>query len=1027
MTLSIAEAIHQAQDAVNGGDYASAAATCGQLVGQFPAWAAAWRVLGEAWREQGQHADAERAYTAATTRALRSPSAWLGLGLIAEDKGASESALAFCQVAWELAPQGQHLRETLTRVAMRRYGSDGELQYSRAALAQLHLNAGRLRRAAAEYRRALAALPDRVDLQAGLAECLWRMGQDGEAAARSRAILERFPEAVHALVILADIEHREGNARRAEELLKRLRAVDPDGAVAGAMAALNPHADRGWLELAPAGIPLVADFLPSTPIERPRIAPAPDFDYRPARQTGELPQPAIDDLEPISLEEFGAPAALPVAPQPAAELAFSAEPELTLPAEFLGVQPIDPAEFAAPAAPSPVVSDSFSLGEFDLPAGVEPLGELTPSEAAGLGFEDFSSIGTSMPTVPLAAAASFGDPFALDEPPATDEGFADVGNAGLFDELVTERGDATVPLEARIHADDLQQLSALASTFDTPVEPAATLAPVADEAASGDPLDDIASLAASLELEVAGALARAGENVATPVDAAGATPGTTELAAGGGTGTGYTSMLESIGAEGLSPFDPLQHGSEPQPGGFAGLDLGDLDADLQPFDAATPAPPAAAAADLGQITSDWDSIDDEILRAMPEDAVGGYTDMLRSLDEAGVAPFQVDDDDRPIETLAPFDPFEIDQLAAERPSELAAPLPDLGDLAPIGEDELVGGLQPFSVEEFDPFAGQAPAAPAAPSAIAGWESAGTSSLSAVPSDDDLTALLTPDDERLPEPPRLFDPEMATSLLAPGNQEPQIVVPPADEPPFVPPVTEEQDDTGFLRMMPGLTDAELDAALDATIAATRALPDRPVAPEPVAEPEPPALDVVPEPMAPGTELFNRARVVKQELVSEGVIRGNRELNGQGALTGMSTDDLTAAGAGLDPQLLDDDDDLLDDDIMLATGSTRDTTTLRAALAAAPDDDELHWWLAEALRERGEMDEAYTEYRWLIRNAPERHEMVLHALLDCVERDQTPEMAHRLLGDIYRRRGDVARASNHAALALQVRRRSVVRAR
>jgi hypothetical protein len=34
---------------------------------------------------------------------------------------------------------------------------------------------------------------------------------------------------------------------------------------------------------------------------------------------------------------------------------------------------------------------------------------------------------------------------------------------------------------------------------------------------------------------------------------------------------------------------------------------------------------------------------------------------------------------------------------------------------------------------------------------------------------------------------------------------------------------------------------------------------------------------------------------------------------------------------------------------------------------------------------------------------------------------PETAHRLLGDIYRRRGDVTRASNHAALALQVRRR------
>jgi hypothetical protein len=48
-------------------------------------------------------------------------------------------------------------------------------------------------------------------------------------------------------------------------------------------------------------------------------------------------------------------------------------------------------------------------------------------------------------------------------------------------------------------------------------------------------------------------------------------------------------------------------------------------------------------------------------------------------------------------------------------------------------------------------------------------------------------------------------------------------------------------------------------------------------------------------------------------------------------------------------------------------------------------------------------------------------VLRALTECVEHSQQPDMAHRLLADIYRRRGDVARASNHAALALQQRQR------
>jgi tetratricopeptide (TPR) repeat protein len=118
--------------------------------------------------------------------------------------------------------------------------------------------------------------------------------------------------------------------------------------------------------------------------------------------------------------------------------------------------------------------------------------------------------------------------------------------------------------------------------------------------------------------------------------------------------------------------------------------------------------------------------------------------------------------------------------------------------------------------------------------------------------------------------------------------------------------------------------------------------------------------------------------------------------------------------------DVDDD--DDDMLTGTGATRDTRTLRAALEVTPDDDELRWWLAEALRDRGDLDDAYGEYRWLIRNAPHRHDQILDALTESVDRDQMPETAHRLLGDIYRRRGDVTRASSHAALALQVRRRS-----
>jgi hypothetical protein len=196
------------------------------------------------------------------------------------------------------------------------------------------------------------------------------------------------------------------------------------------------------------------------------------------------------------------------------------------------------------------------------------------------------------------------------------------------------------------------------------------------------------------------------------------------------------------------------------------------------------------------------------------------------------------------------------------------------------------------------------------------------------------------------------------------------------------------------------------------------------------------------LRPDTEVFDRAREVKQELISSGVISGDRELS-----DGAATDELVKVADSIATRMLDDSDtdpvrdqDLIltrmlgetdaapdededeYDDIDVAFSAARDVATLRAALEITPDDGEMRWWLAEALREQGELSDAYSEYRWLIRHAPSWHDTVAQALNECVMRDQSSEMAHRLLGDIYRRHGDIGRASAHAAQALQQRKRT-----
>jgi hypothetical protein len=282
--------------------------------------------------------------------------------------------------------------------------------------------------------------------------------------------------------------------------------------------------------------------------------------------------------------------------------------------------------------------------------------------------------------------------------------------------------------------------------------------------------------------------------------------------------------------------------------------------------------------------------------------------------------------------------------------------------------------------------------------------------------------------------------------------PKAAAPQAEEPdPFaMPPSLSEADINEFFESSIAVTRQLPSDAQSMDIDAWPAEPNQPATFEPAAfeptpfrpEPfQPPAYESEPqvaqaEPSAPepaspapsltsalrpNTEVFTRARAVKLGLMSEGRIGGTRELG-----EGITTEELVAMEnrlktRNLPEELGDSFDEDDDDDLLSATGATRDTRTLRAALEVTPDDDELRWWLAEALRDRGDLEDAYTEYRWLIRHAPHRHDQILEALNESVEHDQMPETAHRLLGDIYRRRGDVTRASSHAALALQVRRR------
>jgi tetratricopeptide (TPR) repeat protein len=972
MTLTIAEALHQAQEAINGGNYGAAVSTCRRLVAQFPSYVAAYQLLGEAYREQGQIAEAEGAFSAALLRHQRHPGAYLGLGLVADDRGTPESALAFSQVAWELAPNQGHLRENLTRLAMRRYGSDGELQYSRAALAQLHVNSSRLSRAVAEYRVALAALPDRVDLQLGLAECLWRLGQDAEARSLCLAVLESYSESAPALVMLADIEQRAGATAQASQLLERLRAADPDGAIGAAMLARNPRADRAFVELPAGSVPgLTAEDVVVTP-GPVRIAPAPDFGgFVPRAQ--EIATPSMEALQPITLEELGGGS--PGLPQQAFD---------DLGIDDAGLQPITleelggvPEGYQRPSAadlgiePSALPTDEPVAGqavELDLDAidalnGVEPLG-------LG-GFEDFSG--------------------------RAETPFAPTGETSLEAQLPQEGTGIGREIAAGLDAGFDQLLAAAPAPPARPAEQILPIVPTTPDAS--EPADDIAALAAALESDVADAISRAGEPVPPPAPSA------------AGTTTGFTSMLRSLDQQGLQPFDPRAAATAESP-----LPSTD-DQIVEEAQSGTP-----STDEFGRISRGWDTIDEEIAAAVPEGIQHGYTDELRALNEIGLAPFELEEGaPQPTEPYLAF-AGEVDLPAPDapptQPHAALAELPLVSQPADAGvedDEELPGDLQPFSFEEFD--ASRASATPG-PFSFGHGTIQSSQTTSIVPSDTDLEALLASEEDDLPAlaPARAASLEPPTPLLT-ADDEAAVLARGED--------AGETPGSNLLHLVPELPGDEFAGLAESSVAVTRELENQGLdIDEAVAAPRapdvPPAvtdLDVPPS-LKPGTELFLRARRAKQDLMTDGVIAGDRELDA------LSTRDLERIEDMIPTRQLEGGSSELDLNHLVSTATVvpGDTDSLRAELASHPHDPELHWWLAEGLREEGDIGAAFSEYRWLIRNAPERHDAVIAALLTCVDREQEPEAAHRLLGDVYRRRGDVTRASTHAALALHSHRRA-----
>jgi tetratricopeptide (TPR) repeat protein len=615
----LTQAVNQAEEAIESGNYGGAIEACQRILGHFPEFAGAHRIMGDAYAEQGEHEAAREAYQRTLERDPQSIPAHLGFGMLAEDAGDQETALAYFQVAWEIDPRRRDLREHVSRISQQLYGADGRLYLTRAALASLHFHAGRWDRAVSESAQVLQEFSSRIDIQVRLAEALWRRGDDQQARQVCTTVLRSLPQAVVPLLMLADIHRREGDNAGSDDFLKQARDIDPDGVRAAdlMMVGFDDQADFLSVE----SIPTIDD---QVVLEEPaRYAPAPDFT---AADAEDIPPAAAAPQEDVVIPEQqrGAPDLSGIEPS--------------------GVQPFRWED---------VGDEDLEMSDLD-----GQLPEIHPSAAHVTGFDDFS-----LPTDEELEQARPGE-----ERPAGYTGMIDsldsegmepfdpMGGSGQTSQQSTTEphpefdwDSLAMPTDedldrARPKSDQLSGYTNMLDSLDSagvqPFDPfgdeqpaQAAQPPVEDELAPG--IDEI----------------RAGESADSDDWLSEfSLPSEEEIERARPEETrppGFTGMLDSLEAEGIQPFDPTASTStgEQVPESESSTPTEPVESEI----ADATEEPADFALDLDELHQespfelDWSNIDEEIEEARPGDMPGGYTDQLRALDDVGVEPFAFDD------------------------------------------------------------------------------------------------------------------------------------------------------------------------------------------------------------------------------------------------------------------------------------------------------------------------------------------------------------------------------------------------
>lgn len=201
---------------------------CRHILRYYPKNVDTYRFLGQALVVIGRWDEAQAALRRVLSVLPNDYKAHVLLGEVFDHTNRCDDAIWHLERALDQRPSEKALLDAL-RVLYHRCRQTGQLkiQMTAGSVAQQHHRSGSDEYAIETLRSALKQAPDRVDLRLMMAEILWDMGREDEAADNALDVLKVLPDCLSANRILAQLWLSVDRPSDAQQYVNRVESVDP--------------------------------------------------------------------------------------------------------------------------------------------------------------------------------------------------------------------------------------------------------------------------------------------------------------------------------------------------------------------------------------------------------------------------------------------------------------------------------------------------------------------------------------------------------------------------------------------------------------------------------------------------------------------------------------------------------------------------------------------------------------------------------------------------------------------------------